>query len=291
MAERYLILSDLHLGKDPKRLNPALLRPLWRRGDHLIINGDLAEIHDPRYQDHACPMVLLLQDLCQADGVTLTLLAGNHDPGITPRRHLFLSGGQVLVTHGDAVNPSIAPWCVTAPLMREAYDDALATLPVESHDELETQLWATRKAAGVKWEQMRRRIGWIGLWGLMLRPWSFVQILHYWRVYPREAADWAREFAPGVKYLITGHTHRQGVWTNNGVTVINTGCYAFPGKPRAAVLCDETLAVHKLRRGGEGYHLAETPLASFTLDPVPTPSPGTTPPPPSAEGTFVLMRR
>src|SRR4051812_2337227 len=125
MGERYIILSDLHLGKDPGRLRPGMLRGIWRRGDHLIINGDLAEVHDPRYQVEARRLTLELQEICEADGVTLTLLAGNHDPGLSDRRHLFLHGGDVLVTHGDAVTPSVAPWCVTAPLMREAYDVAM----------------------------------------------------------------------------------------------------------------------------------------------------------------------
>ena len=48
---------------------------------------------------------------------------------------------------------------------------------------------------------------------------------------------------------------------------INTGCYAFPGRPRAAVISGGLLSVHKLRRTDDGYRLADKPLASFRLDP------------------------
>lgn len=265
MAERIVILSDLHLGKNPGRISPERLRPIWRRGDHLISNGDLAEIHDPRYQAAARYQVLALQDLCDADGVTLTLLAGNHDPGLTSRRHLFLHHGQVLVTHGDAVDPSIAPWCVSAPLMREAYDDAMATLPVESHAHLESQLWATQQAATLKWDMMKDRIGWVSAAALLLRPWAVLQILHYWHVFPRQAAAFCKSFAPEARFLITGHTHHQGLWTVDGTTIINTGCYGFPGRPRAVVLENGRLEVRRIGRRAGLYHLDDAALASFAL--------------------------
>jgi UDP-2,3-diacylglucosamine pyrophosphatase LpxH len=265
MSERFLILSDLHLGKKPERMHAGLFRSLWRRGDHLIINGDCAELHDPRYNWEAARQTLRLQELCDNDGVTLTLLAGNHDPGISKLRHLFLGNGKVLVTHGDAVHPAIAPWCHSAPIMRGAFDDAMKALPVESRTDLEARLRASTHAAEVKWETVKDQVGWIGIWGLLRQPWSFVQIVQYWQAFPREAAKFASEFAPSAKYVVMGHTHHQGIWTVDDRVVINSGCYEFPGKPRAVVLEDNVLRVHSLSQTRDGFQCKPTPLATFEV--------------------------
>jgi UDP-2,3-diacylglucosamine pyrophosphatase LpxH len=265
MPGRFIILSDLHLGREPQLMRPEMLRPIWRRGDHLIINGDFAEVHDPRYMDAARRMALELEDLCEADGVTLTLLAGNHDPSLTDRRHLFLAGGEVFITHGDAVNPAIAPWCSTAPIVLSAYEEAMASLPVETHASLEARLIATRTAATVKWEKMRHQIGWIGSQALLLRPWAFVQIFAYWMTFPREATRFARQFAPDARFIIMGHTHRQGVWRVGGRTLINTGAYAFPARPRGVIIEGRSLEVVRLSRTPRGFAPHAPPIARFTL--------------------------
>ncbi len=265
MSERFVILSDLHLGKKPGRLHADLFRPLWRAGDHVIINGDCAELHDPRYNWEAARQTLRLQELCDTDGVTLTLLAGNHDPGISKLRHLFLAGGKILVTHGDAVHPAIAPWCHTAPIMRGAYDEAINALPVESRTDLEARLRASTHAAEVKWDTVKDKVGWIGFWGLVRQPWSFVQIMLYWNQFPREAAKFTADFAPSARFVVMGHTHHQGVWTVDGRVVINSGCYEFPGKPRAVVLEEGVLRVHRLMKNAHGFDWENKPLATFNV--------------------------
>ena len=47
-SQRVVILSDTHIGK-PGRGAPSAesLRPLWQKASRLILNGDVAEIHDP----------------------------------------------------------------------------------------------------------------------------------------------------------------------------------------------------------------------------------------------------
>lgn len=110
MKDRIVILSDTHMGRPEAVVrSPAELAPLWRGADSLVINGDVAEVHDPRHRVKAAGQVLELHDLCERDGVDLTLLSGNHDPYISDTRHLKLANGAVFVTHGDALHPSIAP--------------------------------------------------------------------------------------------------------------------------------------------------------------------------------------
>ena len=91
-------------------MSAVALRPLWAGASNLIINGDVAEVHHPEHWADAATQLLQLLDLCEKDGVALTLLSGNHDPFIGEVRHLHLANHQVFVTHGDALHPAIAPW-------------------------------------------------------------------------------------------------------------------------------------------------------------------------------------
>jgi UDP-2,3-diacylglucosamine pyrophosphatase LpxH len=217
MPEKYAILSDLHMGRQPWRASADMLRPLWQGVDHLIINGDVAELDDPRYSDLAHKETLRLQELCEQDGVTLTLLAGNHDPNVTDQHFLFLLDQKILVTHGDSIHPAIAPWCLTAPLMREAFDKAMEGFPVESKDQLSSRLEATKHAARTKWSHLRDgNFHVMGLKRMIRRPWAFFQVLHYWHKFPSDAAAFVEKYAPQSTVLISGHTHRQGIWRRRG---------------------------------------------------------------------------
>jgi predicted phosphodiesterase len=264
MAQTYAILSDLHMGREPWRCTPEMVRPLWQGVDHLIINGDVAELDDPRYSDLAQRETLRLQELCEADGVTLTLLAGNHDPDVTDQHFLFLAGGKILITHGDSIHPAIAPWCATAPLMQAAFDKAMASFPVESKDQLGTRLEATKTAARAKWSHLKQdNFHMMGLKRMIRRPWSFLQVLHYWYRFPDEAAAFVEQYAPQAQVLIAGHTHHQGVWRRRGKTIINSGGFAFPARPRRVLIEGETITVEGATRRGESYRLDANPITRF----------------------------
>jgi predicted phosphodiesterase len=243
-----------------------MLRPLWQGVDHLIINGDVAELDDPRYCDLARKETLRLQELCEQDGVTLTLLAGNHDPDVTDQHFLFMADQKILITHGDSVHPAIAPWCATAPLMQAAFDRAMASIAVESKDQLASRLEATKTAARAKWEHLKSgNFHMMGLKRMVRRPWSFFQVLNYWHRFPDDAAAFVEKYAPQSKVLITGHTHHKGIWTRRGKTIINTGGFAFPTTPRRVVIEGTTITVHEAIKHGEGYHAAAKPVAEIDL--------------------------
>jgi len=264
MSDRFLILSDLHLGRQPDRATADMMRPLWKGSQHVIINGDVAELYDPRYIESAEVQTLRLQDLCEQDGVTLTLLAGNHDPDVTDQRYLLMADDKILVTHGDSVDPAIAPWCSTAPVMRAAFDRTIASFPVESHEHLETRLAATRSAALAKWDLIKDDLHSVGFRRMLRRPWAFAQVLNYWYRFPDESVKFLARYAPSASVMITGHTHRQGIWKRGERTIINTGGFAFPAHPRAVTLEGNSLAVHRIDRRGDSYHLAAEPI--FRLD-------------------------
>ena len=59
MEGRTVILSDLHLGRAKAAARSAeALRPLWSGATRLVLNGDIAEVHDPRVWATAAREVL-----------------------------------------------------------------------------------------------------------------------------------------------------------------------------------------------------------------------------------------
>lgn len=272
MPPRTLILSDLHLGRGADegaaRSAVAALAPLWADVDQLVLNGDSAEIHHPRMWGRAARAVLELIDRCDTDGVDLTILSGNHDPWLSDVRHLSLAGGSILVTHGDVMHPAVAPWSPAAGRMRRAFDQAVARLPQEIGDRLEGRLVAAQHASFAEWEDeaaLRSEASRSTVVNMLLRPWSFLQVLHYWSVFPRLAAAFAAEHAPDARVVVTGHTHRPGAWRVGGRLVLNTGSFVAPTRPRAVLVEERTVSLHRIVRGAAGWRREEAAQIRETL--------------------------
>ena len=297
MTERTVILSDLHLGRPHSAARSAdALRPLWAGASRLILNGDVVEVHHPDHWSDAARSLLRLHDMTEEDAVKLVLLSGNHDPYLSERRHLLLGHGSILVTHGDALHPSVAPWSPAHERLRTAHAAALAAMDTDqsARGALEARLAASQHASLAEWtdeEAVRAEANRGTIAGMLLRPWMPLLVLRYWAVFPRLAAQFLEEHVPDARFIVIGHSHRAGIWHFGERTVINTGCYGFPGHPRAVILEGNTLEVRRVQRDGERYVLADRPLAEFTLDladaddatsplTLPTPTPG-----PTAEST------
>ncbi|MDY7110622.1 MAG: metallophosphoesterase family protein [Planctomycetota bacterium] len=269
MARPIVILSDLHLGRRRGAARCAeALRPLWDGADHLIINGDVAEVHHPKHWTVAARQTLRLFDLCESDGVDLTLLSGNHDPFITDLRHLHLAGGAVFVTHGDVLHPAVSPWSPAAGRMRAANEAALAALEPEQRGDLEARLSATQHAAYAEWHDIQRlaeEARHSTITGMLIRPWALLKVIAYWNAFPPLAAEFAAEHAPAARFVVLGHTHRAGVWEFDDRIIINTGSFGFPGTPRAVLVEDGTLSVWGIRHRRGAYRRDERPHRVFTL--------------------------
>jgi UDP-2,3-diacylglucosamine pyrophosphatase LpxH len=288
MGERTLIISDLHLGRTREHDRAAspvrALAPLWSDVDRLVLNGDSAEIHHPRTWGRAARCVLEIMDRCDADGVALTVLSGNHDPWLSDVRHLSLAGGAVFVTHGDVMHPAIAPWSPAAGRMRRAHEQAVARLPREIRDRLEGRLTAAQHASFAEWqdeEALRSEADRSTMMNMVLRPWSFLQVLHYWHVFPRLAAEFAASHAPEARVVVTGHTHRPGVWHIDDRILLNTGSFIAPTRPRAVLLDGDTISLHRIARRGTEWARLPRPLFRTTL-PTGAGAAEKTPPPASA---------
>ncbi len=269
MDGRIVIISDLHLGRPHQSAKSAqALRPLWRGAQHLVINGDVAEVHHPKHWSIAARETMQLFDLCEADGVELTLLSGNHDPYVSDVRHLHMADDRVFVTHGDVLHPAVAPWSPASGRIREAHEEALAALGPELRNDLESRLSACQHASYAEWQnvkELEEEAIHSTFFGMLIRPWALMKVLRYWWIFPALAAEFTKVHSPEAKFIVLGHTHRPGVWEIADRVIINTGSFGFPGTPRAVVIEEDKLRVVRIRLHGEAYGYDATPLSEYEL--------------------------
>ena len=265
MRERTVIISDTHLGPKHGAVRSAdVLRPLWDGAAKLIVNGDVAEVHHPRHSTAAARQVVRLAELCETDGVTLRLISGNHDALLTDVRHIWMGHRFVLVTHGDAIHPAIAPWSPRADLLTASFKDALGKFEDGSPQTLERRLSAAQHAGFTEWSN-EARFGVSPMMELLRQPSSIFKILSCWRQMPEMAAEFLGKLAPQARFIILGHTHREGIWPVNGRVVINTGSFGFPGHPRAVVIEGDMLSVWPIVWKRGGYRLGRKSLMEFDV--------------------------
>ncbi|MBX3355458.1 MAG: metallophosphoesterase family protein [Phycisphaeraceae bacterium] len=266
-----LVLSDLHLGKGPCTVRA--LEPLLHGAREVVVNGDVAELHLPGAVDRAREELERLRDACCRAGASLRCIEGNHDLGVSGVRHALLADGRVLVTHGDAFDPCVAPWSPWAADARAAVASVLAQYPESERDSADAVFEAARAAAACEWADADRARRHASAWALLLRPHAILLILKYWRRYPHLAGAFAARCAPGAQVVVCGHSHRPGVWRIDGRIILNTGHFEFPARPYAVLIDDEgagepaRVAWQRIRRRRGLYELAPEATASFMLRP------------------------
>jgi predicted phosphodiesterase len=261
---RTLILSDLHLAKPASELTKIdQLRPLWAGMDRLIINGDLAEVQASPYREEACEQVNRLIELCEADGVKLTIISGNHDAPLTDTRHVMLADGKILVTHGDVFSPGIAPWTPQAKELAEQTREKLESVDTQ---DLRARLKVSQQVAEREFDKPEVSSddeG--GIIEFIKRPYLAIKLLWYWWTIPGKAARFAQRYRPAARVVIFGHSHRQGHWVRRRRLIINTGAFMFPGKPRAVLLEGSRLTVHDVKLQNKSAQLQQEPIFEFDL--------------------------
>ena len=248
-----LILSDIHFGMSKSTATSAeQFRHLWKDCSALILNGDTVEEHAKRCSEVSQQRTADLLHLAKQDGVKTTLLCGNHDPIVSETECLWFCDKKVLVFHGHAPIPKIAPWSWRgkhAELSRYEY-------LLDKKDGFEEQLASLRQAcyktASGAFQQYRPT----RIHMLMLGIPAIFHVFHTWWKYPTLVSEWVDKYAPSAKFIITGHTHHAGIWKRKNRVIINTGCFGFPSHPRAVVLEEEkTISVYKLTLTNGYYSL------------------------------------
>lgn len=245
------ILSDLHLGLKAAP-SPAAIAPLLEGVDELILNGDAAECASARYAAAGKDALEDLARRARSAGAALVRIEGNHDPG-TGELLVRRAEGAVLVTHGHAFHPAIAPWSPVAADVARAFAGAHAAAAGEP--EPMRTLLAARAAAHRERQDEHARPPIAVLRGMLGRPWSLPMVIGYWRIFPELSARFAElASAPGapVRAVVSGHSHRAGAWFVRRTLVLNTGSFTFPGQPHMATVDEgEVALVPLVRQRGE----------------------------------------
>lgn len=242
---RTLILSDLHLGLPdvpcgrPPR-TPQTLAPLLDQSDHLILNGDIADIHHIHHREQALKLLDATLNLAARAGISVTRINGNHDFDPTQLDFADLFDGAILVTHGHAFSDSMLPWTPA----HKAISRTLFAARERNQRTFEGFLSAAGEAAMSQWSEPATYREPTALISIGLNPWRVAKVLAWWRKFPREAALFADRFRPDARLVVCGHSHRAGSWmvaaTPAGIPrhVLNTGGFTFPSSPRAVLIDD-----------------------------------------------------
>ncbi len=241
-----MIISDVHLPRG--RMDTGRpLEALLHQCDRLVVNGDLAELHHPGLAAESRRRLGELQADAETLGTELELLGGNHDPEITPLRALGFAEDRIIVTHGDAFTRRIAPWSRHASLLEQAWLEAREAQGNEV-ESVEDRFEAARAAAMAEWALESECPTFSTPLSILVKPRAIIHILDYWRRANRLARDFASTFFPKAEFLVVGHTHRAQVSGGARPTVINTGAFQSPARPRAVVLEGDRLRVVPVRR-------------------------------------------
>ena len=286
---RIVILSDTHLSDGRRGAGSVeALRPLWQGADRLIFNGDTVEMRSPRTRDAAHQRLEELQQLTAADGVELTLIAGNHDPFVSELDWLEVVGGAVVLMHGDLLHPAVRPWAEAVAWLRADRDHqaelhANASAEPCDHDEpsaadFQQQLAATKRAAVREWREANQARFEAAQLSRPVRWWRKVQRLSrawfYWTVFPGRAHRFAEEEFPRAQFVVFGHIHTPGDWVEPNAlgpvrdrVVIYTGSFYLPPRPRAVVIEGRAVSFWKVRGSAKrGYRLAKAPTWTGRID-------------------------
>jgi exonuclease SbcD len=201
-----------------------------------------------------------------------TFITGNHDADISDRHHLELAQGRVFVTHGDILFDNLVPWSRDAAEAGRRIAAERAREPDPALLNLERLFEIHRRVArGIpqRHQSERNRLRFLTryLADTLWPPHRAFLVLAARRALPERAAALARRHRPAARLIVTGHTHRRGIWRRaDGRVVINTGSYTLPLDPAAVDVSDGNVTVREIvLRSGEfrfGRTLATFPLAA-----------------------------
>jgi len=232
VREPVRIVSDLHLGHQVSRImHVEGLRPLLAGAGTVIFNGDTWQELSKDLIEHSARLLEELRELCREEGCDAIFLPGNHDPGWPGDGFLELAGGKVVVTHGDTLVRSGAPWKREVLLHPETVDELWAARPEAATDpkarhqlarEISTGLPVLRHSEGRRFFQRA--------WDAIHPPQRGWEMVKAWWGQPRLGLAYRDRYFPRAEFLIIGHFHWAGAWKTGNLEVINTGSFLNPGR-------------------------------------------------------------
>lgn len=291
MSQLVRIVSDIHLGHRASVLEkPSDLRPLAEGADELIFNGDTLEL---KYGDmdtahyNAAEQLARFTAEAATWGAKIRLVTGNHDPRISSDHFLQLRDGEILVTHGDGLFKSIAPWSSTAKtLLHFANQLGIDENATGSPADLDAYLQLHKRATILAHQQEGGYNP--TLWGKLKiflhqtwPPTTPFKIVKCWLDVPGKAVSLASRFRLKPRFIVVGHTHFPGIWQRGSQTIVNLGSYfPWPGA-RCIDIQNDTLVVRRIHKRQGQVRLGKA-VARFDLAPAPARPQATIPVPKEA---------
>lgn len=265
------IFSDIHYGDRSSQVRSlAQLAPLFEGAGTVVLNGDSLDTRSGPYPARTAEIRAEATDFFARAPAKVVLMTGNHDPDLSSLHAQTLAGEQVLVTHGDVLFENIVPWGRDVPLIRKLVKEEEDRHAHLDDGSLEARLMIFRRAcARIPQRHQVEKNRWKHLLSYTLDtfwpPQSAFRVLWAWRVAPERAAALAETHRPKARFVITGHTHRPGIWrTRNGRVVINTGSFT---RPLGSCLVELTPGHLRVRRvvARRGVFHPDRTLAEFAL--------------------------
>lgn len=202
-------VSDWHLGHPGSKVSEiAQVEHLLDGAGTVVMVGDGREELAESWMPESDRLWTELQEACEKRGIVFVPLTGNHDPGVSEDGWLKLLEGRILVTHGDMIYDTTAPWS------RELFErrEEVTTLLKEHPSESLSDRWQCARKVGRllrPTEKMPENIAGylkIALWP----PERLLEVGKVWAGFAHEGARFLDSFAPETEILICGHFHRPG---------------------------------------------------------------------------------
>ena len=246
MSHPIIIISDLHLGS-PKGIEKAeSLLPIISLASTLIVNGDCAELHVEPYREAAAQQLEQLRSLCRDHQTELILLAGNHDPHISPNRYIIHKASGVFVTHGDVITDSVCPWSDSAAVMRKRHQEITAAQSEKQRNSIDGAFEACHGGAISEWDSSQNAGTPSTILKLLMQPRQCWEVMRFWKTHASLMVDFCERFVPSAQLILVGHSHRPSIRKIRGRLFVNTGCYGFPGHPQAAIFDEHGFRVQRI---------------------------------------------
>ncbi|MBL9207894.1 MAG: metallophosphoesterase family protein [Opitutaceae bacterium] len=262
------ILSDLHYRDRGGLQRLEALQPLLDGVSQVVLNGDTLEARHAGSRE-------LLQEVREFFGrvsPSVTFIAGNHDPDISPLLELQLANNLVWITHGDIFWPDVAPWSRYAQCMKDLIAEERNRRGITESSGGLGDLLASHRVAnlrlGARYDPSNQSASarFMQLTRTLLPPTQLLRMAKAWRQAPDRAFGWARKHRPQAKFVLFGHIHAPGIWKDPStqVVAINTGSFEWPLRGLCVDVSDTALIVRRVIRRRDHY-LAGPPCATFPL--------------------------
>jgi predicted phosphodiesterase len=262
------IISDLHFEDNISWLQRlSSLRPLLEGTDEIILNGDAL---DTQIIANGPEKMAEMKAFFATHVAHHTFITGNHDPNISDLHELSLAEGLIWITHGDVLFAEMVPWSSKLPEIRRRLAPLKAQVSAHQFSRIETRLRFNRQISfkmPCDHDPLARGFlhRFYRLSQIVLHPGRALTLLRAWHDTPALAARLAAEQRQDARFILTGHTHFGGVWSQrNGRVVINTGSFCPPRGGLLVEIGDDHLRVRRILRQRENFTLGPL-LASFPL--------------------------